>query len=168
MSGYLWRRCLYFFFYNAFWLQNPKHFRQSVQGGVKKVHMQTSVHLLCILYTIDTSCFVRFHCFHKKWKMTELQHVYDDWWWLVGNRIWQVFDFSSAQTWRCEYAGDTDWSCIATTFSPLALDFWASVNVADKTVVEPFGTQMIATDKFINLRKLLHFRWCQKCCDNLY
>lgn len=92
-------------------------------------------------------------------------------WWLmvVGEKqnLAGFFDSSSAWIWRSEYAGDTNWSCIATAFFPLALAFWASVNVADKIVVELFCTQMIAIDKFINLGKRLHFIWCQKCCDNL-
>lgn len=147
------------FFYNAFWLQNPKHFRQNGQGGVKKFHMQTSVHLFCILYTIDTSCFVKFHDFHKKWKMTELWQVYDDWWWLVRNRIWQVFLIP-------HLAGFEDLSMQVIPID-LALQQLSS-HVADKIVVELFCTQMIAIDKFINLGKRLHFIWCQKCCGNLY
>lgn len=44
----------------------------------------------------------------------------------------------------------------------------ASVNAADKLVVEHFCTQIIGIAKFIDLGKLLHFSWCQVCCDNLH
>jgi len=45
---------------------------KKVQGGVKKLHIQTSVYLFCIVYTINSPCFVRFH---KQWKMAEFWQV---------------------------------------------------------------------------------------------
>lgn len=59
------------FFYNAFWLQNPKYFRKNVQGGIKKFHKQTNMYGFC---PINSSYFVRFHGFHEK-KVAEFWQV---------------------------------------------------------------------------------------------
>lgn len=152
MSGYLWRGCLFFtmlFGYRTL-STSGKTCREVLRNFI------CNLVYICFMYcTLQTppalSDFV-VSIKNEKW----LQ-VYDEWLWLMRNRIWQVLGFLTCLDLKMWVFGWYQWILHCNNFFSQK----ASVNAADKLVVEHFCTQMIAIDKFVDLGELLHFSWCQ-------